>query len=140
MKTNQEIILELPVEARQRMYHAQWYKRSKMSPEQAHGMSVQDVPITPQMITRVLNSQWQRRNYPEEKNTYPRPGPNGEVLEEEDKDKKKLSGGQKGNQNARKYYEVDGYPVRQNNKGTHRRRSGGISFRNERKKIEITFD
>ncbi len=136
MKTNQEIILELPVEARQRMYHAQWYKRSKMSPEQAHGMSVQDVPITPQMITRVLNSQWQRRNYPEEKNTYPRL----ERPVEEDKDKKKLSGGQKGNQNARKYYEVDGYPVRQNNKGTHRRRSGGISFRNERKKIEITFD
>lgn len=139
MKTNQEIILELPVEARQRMYHAQWYKRSKMSPEQAHGMSVQDVPITPQMITRVLNSQWQRRNYPEEKDNYPRlERPVSEGLE--DKDKKKLSGGQKGNQNARKYYEVDGYPVRQNNKGTHRRRSGGISFRNERKKIEITFD
>ena len=131
MTSNQEIIMSLPVEARQRMYHSQWYKRSKMNPEDRAGMSVQDVPISPQMISRVLNSRWQRRNYPM---------PIG--IEHDLVEGKKPSGGQKRNQNARKYLELDGYPVSHkhvaNAPAGKRARYKHLSV--VKKQIEISFD
>lgn len=141
MTSNQEIIMSLPVEARQRMYHSQWYKRSKMAPEDRAGMSVQDVPISPQMISRVLNTRWQRRNYPEEKNHYPMPI----GIEHDLHEGKKPSGGQKGNQNARKYLafeDVDGYPVSHKHvaNAPAGKRARFKHLRVVKKQIEISFD
>ena len=140
---NLDIINALPMESRKRMYHAQWYKRSKMPRENTVGMSVQDVPITEDMIQRVLSPANQRFR-----------SRNGTVLylDKNGKPKKKAPRtGSLGNQNASK--QVKRADQRQGTPSmgfdipssyccampTNMVVRKGL-FKVEKKKIEISFD
>ncbi len=136
---NLDIINALPMESRKRMYHAQWYKRSKMPREHTVGMSVQDVPITEDMIQRVLSPANQRFR-----------SRNGTVLYLDKNGKKKAPRtGSLGNQNASK--QVKRADQRQGTPSmgfdipssydlpTNMVVRKGL-FKVEKKKIEISFD
>ena len=136
---NLDIINALPMESRKRMYHAQWYKRSKMPREDTVGMSVQDVPITEDMIQRVLSPANQRFR-----------SRNGTVLYLDKNGKKKAPRtGSLGNQNASK--QVKRADQRQGTPSmgfdipssydlpTNMVVRKGL-FKVEKKKIEISFD
>ena len=137
---NLDIINALPMESRKRMYHAQWYKRSKMPREHTVGMSVQDVPITEDMIQRVLSPANQRFR-----------SRNGTVLYlDKDGNNKSPRTGSLGNQNASKQNKIAASSCGQR-MGTP---SMGFDipssydlpilrkglFKVEKKKIEISFD
>lgn len=137
---NLDIINALPMESRKRMYHAQWYKRSKMPREHTVGMSVQDVPITEDMIQRVLSPANQRFR-----------SRNGTVLYLDKNGKKKAPRtGSLGNQNASKQNKIAasscgqrmgtpsmGFDIPSSYDSPILRK--GL-FKVEKKKIEISFD